>query len=235
MVVTAGALSVVTDFYSVVLPMIVLLRLQMSKREKIGLMVVFSVGLCLVGAGIVRTIYLGHAQAEALDKSWIAFPAFAGAIAESNIAIICACAPSLRFLFGKFFRNVSSRSNQSKESKDSSNASTFQLRATNGKGLDERPNHSKGSDERGTDCGSKTLVGGNSVALEAYEESHWQRIQELQHHGSRRPLVRGQRAIHSLDVEHDPEAFLFDSTDSSAETFFPIQKPFTRPTSSPGY
>ena len=55
-VVVAGALSVVTDFYSVVLPMIVLLRLQISKREKIGLMVVFGVGLW----SVLNPFIFGH-------------------------------------------------------------------------------------------------------------------------------------------------------------------------------
>jgi hypothetical protein len=40
----AGAFSVVTDFYSVTLPAVLLMRLEIPKRQKIGLMFVFSVG-----------------------------------------------------------------------------------------------------------------------------------------------------------------------------------------------
>lgn len=43
-VTVAGALSVVTDFYSVILPASLLLRIRISRRQKMGLLFVFSVG-----------------------------------------------------------------------------------------------------------------------------------------------------------------------------------------------
>jgi hypothetical protein len=41
---TSGVLSVVTDFYSLMLPAILLTRIQITKRQRIGLMVIFGVG-----------------------------------------------------------------------------------------------------------------------------------------------------------------------------------------------
>jgi hypothetical protein len=40
----AGAFSVVTDFYSVTLPALLLMRIEMTKRRKCALMFVFGVG-----------------------------------------------------------------------------------------------------------------------------------------------------------------------------------------------
>jgi hypothetical protein len=40
----SGSLSVITDFYSVALPAVLLLRIQISKKQKIGLMCIFGLG-----------------------------------------------------------------------------------------------------------------------------------------------------------------------------------------------
>src|ERR1700753_4136753 len=59
----------------------------------------------VVGAGIARTYYLGKVQVE-LDKYHYAFNVEAASLAEINVAIICACAPSLKHVTGVFFRNM---------------------------------------------------------------------------------------------------------------------------------
>jgi len=43
-----GCLSVITDFYAVLLPTVLLMRMKINKRQKYGLMVVFGVGLLYV-------------------------------------------------------------------------------------------------------------------------------------------------------------------------------------------
>ena len=42
--VMAGSLSVITDFYSVLLPALLLMRIRINKRQRLGLMAIFSVG-----------------------------------------------------------------------------------------------------------------------------------------------------------------------------------------------
>ncbi|KAE9987502.1 hypothetical protein EG328_002487 [Venturia inaequalis] len=100
-----GALSVITDFYTVALPAALLLRTKISRRQKIGLMGVFALGALVVIAGIVRTIHLSKVQGFALDKTWLGFNVFVAAIAEGNLGIICACAPSIKSLFRAYFRD----------------------------------------------------------------------------------------------------------------------------------
>jgi hypothetical protein len=40
----SGAFSVITDFYSVLLPAILLLQIKITRRQKLGLMAIFGVG-----------------------------------------------------------------------------------------------------------------------------------------------------------------------------------------------
>lgn len=40
----AGGLSVVTDFYSVMLPALLLMRIRISQRQRYGLMFIFGIG-----------------------------------------------------------------------------------------------------------------------------------------------------------------------------------------------
>jgi hypothetical protein len=41
------------------------------------------------------------------DKTWVAFNGYVAGLAEANLGFICACAPSLNRLFGRFFRGLS--------------------------------------------------------------------------------------------------------------------------------
>src|ERR1700744_4977878 len=61
-----------------------------------------------VVAGIFRTIYLQRAvDPLILDKTWETFNTFVAGTAETEIALICACAPSLNRLFGRVFLGAS--------------------------------------------------------------------------------------------------------------------------------
>ena len=54
----AGALSVLGDFYSAVLPMILITGLQLPRRQKGSLYALFAVAFLVVGAGIARTVLI---------------------------------------------------------------------------------------------------------------------------------------------------------------------------------
>jgi hypothetical protein len=62
----------------------------------------------VVAAGAVRTYYLGITTSSELDTPWYGFDVYAASVAECNIAIMCACAPSLTCVTGRFFRSMSS-------------------------------------------------------------------------------------------------------------------------------
>ena len=63
----------------------------------------------MVGAGIARTYYLGRVFEETVDKTWWTWDVFLASVVECNVAIICACAPSVKALFGRYYRNAASR------------------------------------------------------------------------------------------------------------------------------
>jgi hypothetical protein len=132
-----GVFSVFTDWYSVTLPAILLLRLRITARQKYGLLFIFGMGYMYVscpnysctntrdraaGAGIARTYYLGRIQVE-VDKYWYAFEVEAASIAEVNIAIICACAPSLNSIAGRFFKSRGSKNSLASVGKPSDQTS----------------------------------------------------------------------------------------------------------------
>jgi hypothetical protein len=62
-------------------------------------------------------------MAGGLDKPWLSYNAFAAGVAEVNVAIICACAPSLKSFFGNFFRDHLSKTGGS--GKNTSGSSDF--------------------------------------------------------------------------------------------------------------
>lgn len=104
----SGVMSVVSDLYSVVLPMAMLRHFNISRRKKIALNAVFSLGLLVVAAGSVRTYYLTM-LGDHHDITWLGFDIFIWADLEVQLAIICASAPALRVLFRRYLNDPISR------------------------------------------------------------------------------------------------------------------------------
>lgn len=124
---TSGVLSVLSDCYAVVLPCLMLRHydLDVPKRQKIALNVIFALGFLYVqcfysptpaklthhsvtGAGIARTYYLWRIN-HTFDTSWTGFTLYVWSIVELHLAIICACAPSLRAFFRHYLRDTLKR------------------------------------------------------------------------------------------------------------------------------
>ena len=102
-------MSVVSDFYAVVLPMAMMRHFEMDRRKKIALNFVFSLSLLVVGAGIARTYYFTE-LGQAYDITWIAFDVLVWTQLEIQLAIMCACAPVLRVLVREYLKDLMSRS-----------------------------------------------------------------------------------------------------------------------------
>ena len=104
----SGTLSVVSDLYSVVLPMAMMWHFEMDKRKKIALNAIFSLGLIVVGAGAARTYYLTK-LGTGYDITWIGYDVIIWSDLETQLAIICASAPVLRVFFRRYLRGPISR------------------------------------------------------------------------------------------------------------------------------
>jgi hypothetical protein len=95
-----GVLSVLSDIYAVALPFAILhnYKLDVPRVQRIGLNVVFALGLLIAGAGVGRTYYLTK-LGKSYDTSWTGFDLLVWTIVELQLGIVCACAPALRAFF----------------------------------------------------------------------------------------------------------------------------------------
>ncbi|KAK3110209.1 hypothetical protein LTR53_015732 [Teratosphaeriaceae sp. CCFEE 6253] len=104
----SGALSVFSDFYSVVLPMAMLRHFEAPKRQKMALNAVFSLGLLVVAAGCARTYYIYQLGVD-YDIIWVGFDLYVWSCLEVHLALICASAPALRVFVREYMSDPLSR------------------------------------------------------------------------------------------------------------------------------
>ncbi|KAI9714279.1 MAG: hypothetical protein M1820_000239 [Bogoriella megaspora] len=99
----SGAMSVFSDFYAVVLPYLLVRKLQVSWRQRCGLYAIFGFGIVVVGCGIARTVLLDRLSMKTFDVTWTSHDIFIASNLEAQLSVIGACLPNLRKLFGSFF------------------------------------------------------------------------------------------------------------------------------------
>ncbi|KAK0860264.1 hypothetical protein LTS02_008590 [Friedmanniomyces endolithicus] len=126
----AGALSVFSDLYTVVLPMGMLRHFEASKRQKLALNAVFSLGLIIVAAGCVRTYYIYQLGVD-YDITWMGYHLIIWSSLELHMALICASAPSLRVFFREYMSDPLSRMMHSTRSLTSTRDASRLSRHTN--------------------------------------------------------------------------------------------------------
>lgn len=165
-----GILSVVSDLYAVILPYVILRHydLNIPRRQRIGLNIIFSLSIMVAGAGVARTYYLWRIN-HTYDTSWTGFDLFVWSLVECHLAIICACAPHLRAFirhylsdpFNRTFRSSSyARSKQAtKTSRQSTAQKTWEMAPAHG-------NRVSVSDERGLTKPSDEYGDGSAVGYE---------------------------------------------------------------------
>jgi hypothetical protein len=98
-----SALSVVGDAYSTTLPLCLVYSLKIGRRQKMSLYCLFALGYLVVGAGIVRTIFVNQVLNETYDTSWRYYDSMIWVTVELYFAITCASAPGLKPFVQRFF------------------------------------------------------------------------------------------------------------------------------------
>jgi hypothetical protein len=98
---TNAAINIITDFAIILLPIPVIQKLNLGKRQKIGLISIFAIGgfVCLVSILRLQSLV---AISNSVDASYDNPPAATWSSVESNVGIICACLPLLRPLITKW-------------------------------------------------------------------------------------------------------------------------------------
>ncbi|KAM5346656.1 hypothetical protein ACJ41O_009661 [Fusarium nematophilum] len=93
--------NILSDIILFILPIPMVVKLQIPRRQKIGLAMVFGVASLTVVTSIIRVSIL-PAMLTDLDATWAISWASVWIIVESNLIITCATMPTLR----KFFKHV---------------------------------------------------------------------------------------------------------------------------------
>ena len=138
-----GVVKTVIDFVITTLPLPLIMNMEMRQRQRLFVSGLFALGYVVTGAGIARTYFTWKAFYTNGDVGWWQTPVFMSSTIENNLALICACAPTIRPLFPKLFggplhkvrgwitsHNPSSKSsrNLSSDPKRSSNISALASR-----------------------------------------------------------------------------------------------------------
>lgn len=68
----------------------------MPLKQRLGVCVLLGLGIIVTVAGVIRTYYIWKALMDSYDETWFAYPLWICAAVEIDLAVLCACAPTLR-------------------------------------------------------------------------------------------------------------------------------------------
>ena len=97
-----GSLNIVYDFWVVLIPIPIVLRLNLPLRQRIIVALLFGAGFVVCFAGIARTYYMWRVTNGYHDVTWDAYPVWLGSAVELYVGIV-SMAPILKLqLLTKF-------------------------------------------------------------------------------------------------------------------------------------
>ncbi|KAE9969593.1 hypothetical protein BLS_005312 [Venturia inaequalis] len=94
-----GLVKIGVDILITTLPIPLIMRMKMQKKQRYMVCLLLGLGYIVCIAGVVRAYYTWKSFYGTNDPVWDQYPAFIAAALENNIAIICACIPTIRPLF----------------------------------------------------------------------------------------------------------------------------------------
>ena len=95
-----SAINIIADIWILLLPIPTLLKVQRPRREKLALLVIFSLGAFSCIASIVRLYSVGI-YTESKDPFFDSVPINVWSMVEINVGILCASIPATKALFSK--------------------------------------------------------------------------------------------------------------------------------------
>jgi hypothetical protein len=114
----SAPVNVMTDLAILVLPLPVLTRLQLPRKQKAILLATFALGVFVTIVDVIRIYYLQNAIdtqrsmkkqeqiGDSADFAYTASMALMWSAVEVNTGILCVCIPTLRPLFQRIFPSV---------------------------------------------------------------------------------------------------------------------------------
>ena len=120
-----AGINIVTDIATAALPLPMLKQLNMQRRPKIALMVVFVLGgfTCIVSILRLQSIYA--ASKSVTDLSYNSSLAAMWSSMEINTGILCSCLPTIKALVTKVFPKLFSTHHRSRPSRGLEDAAAF--------------------------------------------------------------------------------------------------------------
>jgi hypothetical protein len=103
--------SVAGDLYSTILPLLLVSKLSLPRRQKWALYGLFSIGLSVVVFGAVRSYYMHRVVNVDWDFTWTLWKIWVWGEFEMWFGIYCASAPALKPFFGRFWDQMTSHNN----------------------------------------------------------------------------------------------------------------------------
>lgn len=80
------------------LPLPTIYRINLPLSQRLALIALFSVGLCVVAAAAIRIHYLDIVLRQTYDVTWEGTHLWMWVAVEANLGIICGCVPWLKAL-----------------------------------------------------------------------------------------------------------------------------------------
>ncbi|KAI9830325.1 MAG: hypothetical protein M1838_005815, partial [Thelocarpon superellum] len=102
LIMCGGALTLLTDFLVLVMPMPLVWRLQVSRKQRVALSLIFMLGGFVCIASIIRLPNMQLLFTN--DPLWTGYAPTIWSEVEVNLGIVCACLPTLRPVASKLGR-----------------------------------------------------------------------------------------------------------------------------------
>ncbi|KAK2031092.1 hypothetical protein LX32DRAFT_557779 [Colletotrichum zoysiae] len=90
--------TVATDVIVYLLPIPTLCRLRLPAAQRLVLIFLFSLGIFVVVAGVMRIYWIHYVEKETYDVTWVGVDLWIWTTLEANLAVVCGCVPVLRRL-----------------------------------------------------------------------------------------------------------------------------------------
>lgn len=121
---TTSSLHIALDIWIIVLPVSTLLKVQRPRREKLALIVIFSLGIFSCIASIVR-LHSIRIYTQSKDPFFDAVPINIWSMVEVNLGILCASIPALKALFSRAQRERSQNGTYQYHSRERSGGKSY--------------------------------------------------------------------------------------------------------------
>ncbi|KAG8632127.1 hypothetical protein KVT40_001267 [Elsinoe batatas] len=103
-------INVIQDLMTMLLPIPIVYKLQMPLRERIGVIVILTIGSAATISGAIKSYYIWLTFfGGQYDRTWWILTGWIAGLAEINVIIICSCASALKPLLYPFAKKTLTR------------------------------------------------------------------------------------------------------------------------------